>query len=253
MSRDAPRSAPQSPPGPRLGWPRRIGWRLALGFGVLVVLMLVALAQAIFQIHHITGVTQRFATGDMQRLLRVQALSLQTEGVGNALIRLINAPRASRVAEYADVDERNRRIDGIVESLANDLKDADQEQNLRRLVECRAAYAEAFIATADEIEGDNPVAAWKLLNERVNPALKTMLLESNALLQRERERIEVQLEDAQRLFDRVALWVAGLSVLAVALAVWLGVRTTRSVVGPLAQLEVAAKRIADGDYSIPCP
>lgn len=52
-------------------WPQRIGWRLALGFGVLVVLMLVALAQAIFQIHHITGVTQRFATGDMQRLLRV--------------------------------------------------------------------------------------------------------------------------------------------------------------------------------------
>ena len=247
------RIAPQAPHGPRLGWPRRIGWRLALGFGVLVVLMLVALAQAIFQIHHITGVTQRFATGDMQRLLRVQALSLQTEGVGNALIRLINAPRASRVAEYADVDERNRRIDGIVESLANDLKDADQEQNLKRLVECRAAYAEAFIATADEIEGDNPAAAWKLLNQRVNPALKTMLLESNALLQRERERIAVQLEDAQRLFDRVALWVASLSVLAVALAVWLGVRTTQSVVGPLAQLEMAAQRIAGGDYGRPVP
>ena len=28
----------------RLGWPQRIGWRLALGFGVLVALMLVALA-----------------------------------------------------------------------------------------------------------------------------------------------------------------------------------------------------------------
>jgi diguanylate cyclase (GGDEF)-like protein len=249
MDAQTPRKTSQALPGSRLGWPRRIGWRLALGFGVLVVLMLVALAQAIFQIHHITGVTQRFATGDMQRLLRVQALSLQTEGVGNALIRLINAPRASRVAEYADVDERNRRIDGIVESLANDLKDADQEQNLKRLVECRAAYAEAFIATADEIEGDNPAGAWKLLNERVNPALKTMLLESNALLQRERERIELQLVEAQRLFDRVALWVAGLSVLAVALAVWLGVRTTRSVVGPLEQLEVAAQRIADGDYS----
>ena len=233
--------------------PRRIGWRVALGFGVLVMLMLVALAQAIFQIHQITGVTQRFVTGDMQRLLRVQALSLQTEGVGNALIRLINAPRASRVMEYADVDERNRRIDGIVESLANDLKDADQEQNLRRLVECRAAYAEAFIATADEIEADNPKAAWKLLNERVNPALKTMLLESNALLQRERQRIERQLEEAQQLFDRVALWVACLSVLAVALAIWLGVRTTRSVVGPLAQLEVAAQRIAEGDYTSRVP
>ena len=173
---------------------------------MLVVLMLVALAQAIFQIHHITGVTQRFATGDMQRLLRVQALSLQTEGVGNALIRLINAPRESRVVEYADVDERNRRIDGIIESLTNDLKDADQEQNLKRLVECRAAYAEAFIATADEIEGDNPAGAWKLLNERVNPALKTMLLESNALLQRERERLAWQIGELENLSPGDSEW-----------------------------------------------
>ncbi len=69
---DTQHTRSQATARPRLGWPRRIGWRLALGFGVLVVLMLVALAQAIFQIHHITGVTQRFATGDMQRLLRVQ-------------------------------------------------------------------------------------------------------------------------------------------------------------------------------------
>ena len=234
-------------------WPRRIGWRLALGFGVLVALMLVALAQAIFQIHNITGVTQRFATGDMQRLLRVQALSLQTEGVGNALIRLINAPLQSRVKEYAEVDERNRRIDGIVESLADDMRDDDEEQNLKRLVQSRAAYAEAFIATADEIEAGNRDGALHLLDERVNPALKTMLVESNALLSRERQRIEMRLDDAQRLFDRVAFWVAGLSMLAVALAVWLGVRTTRSVVGPLATLERSAKRIAAGDYTSRVP
>lgn len=247
------RAAVTEPRGWQGWWPRRIGWRLALGFGVLVALMLVALAQAIFQIHNITGVTQRFATGDMQRLLRVQALSLQTEGVGNALIRLINAPLESRVKEYAEVDARNRRIDGIVESLANDLRDDDQEQNLKRLVQSRAAYAEAFIATADEIEAGNRDVALHLLDERVNPALKTMLLESNALLSRERQRVETRLEEAQRLFDRVALWVACLSLLAVVVAVWLGVRTTRSVVGPLATLERSAKRIAGGDYTSRVP
>lgn len=53
-------AAAAEPRGWQVWWPRRIGWRLALGFGVLV--------------------TQRFASGDMQRLLRVQALSLQIEG-----------------------------------------------------------------------------------------------------------------------------------------------------------------------------
>jgi hypothetical protein len=96
-------------------WPRRIGRRLALGFVTLVALMLIALSQAGLQLRLISEVTNNFATEDMQRLLRVQALSLQTEGVGSALIRLMNAPRENRVAEYTDVDERNRGIDGIFE------------------------------------------------------------------------------------------------------------------------------------------
>jgi diguanylate cyclase (GGDEF)-like protein len=234
-------------------WPGRIGRRLALGFGTLVVLMLVALTQAGLQLRLVSDVTQRFADGDMQRLLRVQALSLQTEGVGSAIIRLMNAPRENRVAEYADVDERNRRIDGIIESLGNDLHDPAQEETLKRLKACRAIYAEAFIATVDEVEAGDLKAAARALNEQINPALKAMLQESNTLLQRERERIEAQLQDAQALFQRVATWVIALSLLVVAIAAWLAWRTTKSVVVPLAELESAARRIAEGDYNSRMP
>ena len=130
-------------------WPRRLYTRLALGFGLLLGLMLLTLALASWQINAITDLTQRFATQDMQRLLRVQALSLTTEGAGNALLNLMNAPREQRVPVYTDVDERNRRMDGIIESLANNLDDLTQVQTLRRLTEARKAYAEAFIATVD--------------------------------------------------------------------------------------------------------
>lgn len=232
-------------------WPSRIGRRLALGFGVLVLMMLLALVQAGYQLQVVSAVTHRFATGDMQRLLRVQALSLQTEGVGSAMIRLMNAPRQNRVAEYTDVDERNRRIDGIIESLNADLKDSEQEETLRRLKACRAIYAEAFIATVDQVEAGNMKAAARALNEQINPALKAMLTESNTLLLRERQRIETQLEDAQRLFQRVSMWVLGLSLLVVAIAAALAWRTTRSVVVPLEALETAARRIARGDYASP--
>jgi hypothetical protein len=159
-----------------------MGRRLALGFGALVTLMLIALMQAAVPLKLVGEGAERFATQDMQRLLRVQALSLQIEGVGVSFIRLLNAPRDTRVAEYADVDEQNRRIDGIIGTLGHDLADAQQQETLRRLVACRAIYADAFIATVDEIEGDNPAAAARALTEQVNPALKAMLVESNALL-----------------------------------------------------------------------
>lgn len=230
-------------------WPRRIGWRLALGFGLLVVLMLVALVQASFQIHHITRMTQRFATSDMQRLLRVQALSLQTEGVGSALVRLMHAPRESRVAEYADVDQRNRRIDDLIASFAQEMLDSEQEETLKRLMRCRKLYADAFIATVDEVEANDLKAATRALHEQINPALKAMLQESNTLLQRERYLIETQLVQAQQLYEQLAIGVGGLSLLAVVLAVWLGLATGQSVIVPLVQLEAAARRMARGDYS----
>jgi EAL domain-containing protein (putative c-di-GMP-specific phosphodiesterase class I)/GGDEF domain-containing protein/CHASE3 domain sensor protein len=231
--------------------PRRLGWRLTLGFGLLLVLMLLALALAGLQIRAMTVQTQRFATEDMQRLLRVQALSLYTEGASNALLRLMNAPRQNRVEEYAVVDDRNRRMDGIVASLADQLDDPQQEQTLQRLVTARAAYFTAFLATVDEVEGDNSAGAMRAFTDQVRPALAEMLAASNALVNRERERIEQQAEAAQRQLERLALWVTGLSALAVALAAWLAWRTTRSVVNPLAQLEAAALRIAGGDYTNP--
>ncbi len=243
------------PPRPwwRNLWPRRVGHRLALGFGTLVALMLLALSQAGWQLHQVSDITRSFATGDMQRLLRVQGLSLQTEGVGSALVRLMNAPRANRVNEYADVDERNRRIDGIIGSLLNDLKDPEQVATLQRLKACQLQYREAFLATVDEIEKNDLLAAARELNDKVNPALKAMLFESNTLLARERMRIEKELDDAQRLFERVAAWVAVLSALVTGLAALLAWRTTLSVVRPLDALGRAARAIAKGDYASRVP
>jgi len=229
-------------------WPRSIGRRLALGFGALVALMLLALWYASVPLGLVSEATQRFANGDMQRLLRVQALSLQTESVGSALIRLMNAPRENRVAEYTDVDERNRRIEGIIESLRTDLKDTEQEQTLQRLSQSHAKYREAFTTTVDQIEANDRNAAIKALNELINPALKALRQESNALLERERERIEAELASAQASFKRIAMFAAVLSIAVVVVAGWLAWLTTRSVVRPLGTLEVGARSLARGNY-----
>ncbi|MBC7619586.1 MAG: EAL domain-containing protein [Candidatus Saccharibacteria bacterium] len=234
-------------------WPQRIGRRLALGFGVLVALMLLVLSQVGLQLRVVGDITRQFATGDMQRLLRVQQLSLQTEGVGTPLTRLLYASRQNREREYAEIDDRTRHIDNIIESLSNDLKDIGQEETLLRLKEWRARYQVAYEATADEVEKEDLPAATRALIEQASPALKAMLQESNHLLQRERERIETQLADAQALFHKVTLWVGGLSAVVVSLAAWLAWRTTGSVVTPLRALESAARDIAQGNYASRVP
>jgi diguanylate cyclase (GGDEF)-like protein len=229
-------------------WPHRIGRRLTLGFGVLVMLLLVALLQSAHQMHQASEAAERFATQDMQRLLRAQALSMQIEGVGVAFIRLLHAPRDQRVAEYTEVDMQNRRIDGNMATLGNGVADTELQTILRNLAASRTRYADAFIATADEIEAGDTAAAARALNGLVNPALKAMLIDSNALLNHERQKVEQQLTDAQARLSRIAWLMVGLAVCLALMAAWLAWLTTRSVVRPLARLEVGANTIAQGHY-----
>jgi len=232
------------------GW-RRLSWRLAWGFGSLLGLMLLALALALWQIHTMGEQSERFATQDMQRLLRIQSLSLTTEGAGNALLHLMNAPRAQRVPVYAEVDERNRRIDGIVAALQGQLDDAEQEQTLAQLARARTAYLQAFIATVDQVEADDAAAALRAYTQQVQPALAELLHQSNALTNRERERVLQGVTRVQQQFERLTLGLSLLSVLAVLLAGALAMRIARSVVTPVRQLELAAQRIAQGHYGNP--
>ncbi len=232
--------------------PRRIAWRVALGFALIVLVLLAALVKANLHIHLVTSLTEQFATQDLPRLLRVQALSLQTESVGGTLARLMFATRESRVEEYAQVDALNRSIDGILDGLA-DATDPEERDLLAQMRQARRAYGEAFIATADQLEADDLQAAVQVLNTQVRPALRTMLLTSNRLLDRERVRLEDSISEARTMFDQVAWWLIGLSVLAIVLATWLAYRTTRGVVEPLSALETAARRIAQGDYSTRVP
>jgi len=252
----SPLSAPPAEPASVQSaafWPRRLAWRLGLGFGLLVTLMLLALALAVWQIRTISALAERFATQDMQRLLRVQALSLTTEGAGNALLQLMNAPRAQRVPMYADVDERNRRIDGIVASLQGQFGDGGQEQTLRQLAQARSTYLAAFIATVDQLEAEDPATAIQVYSAEVKPAMAQLLQHSNALVNRERERVELEIAAAQQRFEQLTLLVALLSSLAVVLGVLLALGTTRSVTAPMRQLEAVAQRIAAGDYHAPLP
>ncbi len=234
----------------RVWFRRRIGWQLALGFGVMVLIMMAALIKANLHIRLITELTQYFATTDLPRLMRVQALSLHTESVAGSLTRLMYSERSQREQEYARVDGLNSNIQGLITTLGKDTLDTQQRFLLNQLALAREHYHEAFVSTVELLEAGDVVAASAILGNKVNPALDILQRNSNALLDYERERVERVLAQGQRTFDEVAAWLVGLSILAIVMGIWLAVRTTRAVIKPLVSLEDAAQRMARGDYSV---
>ncbi|GAB4396551.1 MAG: hypothetical protein OHK0048_01680 [Rhodoferax sp.] len=224
-----------------------------MGFGVLLGLIALLLALEVQQIRSTQSVTERLITQDMQRLLRTQSLTLTLEGTGNSLLHLMNVPRAQRVPVYAEVDERNRRLDGIVAALQDQLDDAQQESTLKALAAARKSYFDAFLFTVDQVEAGDISAAMHAYTQRVQPALDQLLTLSNQLLNRERERLLAQAHQTQAQLEQVQRNGLIFSAVLGALALFMAWRTSRSVVQPLAELEHSAQRIAQGNYSAPMP
>lgn len=228
---------------------RRIGVRLTLSYGLLVILFVIVALLTTLQIRKVTTLSERFASNDIPRLLTVQAISLSSESVGNALLMLLTAPKVQRIPAYTSVDEKNREIVRLMTSLEAVLKDPEQKQTLQRLAERRIAYQSAYIATVDLLEAEGQDAAKDHFVQHVQPALSALLAESNALLKRERENLQRLQVEAQNDLEHTCIVVIIISSIAVFIALMLAWLTTRSVVRPLTVLEQSALQIAMGDYS----
>lgn len=78
---DAPQPDPARPLSQRmLRGLTRVSRRLALGFGALLLLMLISLGLAMTQIRTMSDLTQGFGTQDLPRLMQVQTLTCIPKG-----------------------------------------------------------------------------------------------------------------------------------------------------------------------------
>ena len=222
--------------------------RLSWGFGLVLGIMLAVVVLTVLQLQAMARINERFATEDMQRLLQVQALTLYTEGAGNALLVLLNSPREQREREYATVDERNRRIDVIAQTLAEQVADPAQAKELQSLNTARQAYLNAFIHTVEQIEYGDLVAAQAGYNDRVRPAISEMSAIATQLIDRERQSIAQTVTENQRRMRWLLQWFVAAALLALATSLWAARRMTAQVVAPLQRMVSAAQRIGAGDF-----
>jgi diguanylate cyclase (GGDEF)-like protein len=232
---------------------QRIQTRLLLVVALLLLVMTLLVLAALLQFRAMSQLNERFTQQDMQRLLQVQALSLYTEGAGNALLVLLNSPRAQRELEYAAVDERNRRIDAISTDLTGMLTDSGQERTLAELQAVRAAYLSSFIKTVELIEFGEPEAALSTYRTEVQPAIRHMIELSSALLDRERERIASAVRANSDRIDMLTAAFCFFALATVVVSLLAARRMTRSIADPLDKMVQAARRIEAGDFSVPAP
>jgi len=232
----------------------RLGSRLALGFGALIVAALTAFCAATWLGRSgqaaISEVGQRAAErvallarmrdDQLIAVSTIRNAGLQTDGAAiNAEVDAFHAALkdlAAAEAEFAKLDNA-----------------AEESQILERAVALRREaepIAEQAVRYSMAFAGEE---AAKLLTSRLAPLQVKWAGELQHLTELNRERDQADMQAIVAANDRKAL-VLGLTLLgAILAAAWFAVAVTRSVTGPLLLAANLASRVADGDLQVQVP
>lgn len=233
--------------------PRRISYRLALSYLLILCLFILVVVKTVAQVQHVTQRSQQFAREDLQKLLQVQNLALDIEGSTSALVLIFSTTQDKRKPAYDAVDAKKKHIDELIFALTNSSKDEIELACLERVASTHQEFRQSYLNLFDEIELDNPDAAKKVFEEQVAPARQAFLTESAALLDLEKRNIMQRQEEEKRDLDQLKLQVIAISVIAVLCGLGLAFITQSSVVRPLNDLEQSALQIATGNYDSKVP
>jgi diguanylate cyclase (GGDEF)-like protein len=233
--------------------PRRISYRLALSYLLILCLFIIVVVRSVTQVQDISRRSQEFARNDLQKLLQVQNLALDVEGSTSALVLIFNTTQDKRKPAYDAIDAKKKHIDQLIQKLGAESDDEAQVLCLQRLDVTHQEFRQSYLNLFDEIELDNPDGAKQVFETQVAPARQAFLTESGILLDLAKKRIQRRQDEEQSDLERLKMQVIAVSILAVICGIGLAFITQASVVYPLTMLEQSALQIAAGNYGSKVP
>jgi methyl-accepting chemotaxis protein len=230
----------------------KIGPRLALGFGSVIVLMVAVVAATVTRLEGVRD--------DNARLLDLQHRAAVAENWRGAVH--LNASRALAIATSggnaeltavfeAPMKVTSAQINGFQKQLV-DWVDSDKGKALLAAI---AVQREAYMATRGEVlaklKAGEAATAQELLASKMTPASEAYIASIDALTKFQEQRVEAGAAELASSVREAEMTALGLLAAAVLAACGFGWFIARSITGPLARSQQATERIAAGDLSQP--
>jgi methyl-accepting chemotaxis protein len=228
----------------------KIGFRLALGFGVILVIMVVvaiggtALAKKsrddLAATLQSTGDKERLAA-DMKALVLEQSSVMRNIGLHTDIKAMQgDEDRARNLGK--SYDEAREKMTRLITSPA----EREILQNLDALDKQVDAPFRQALGMSTSFRNDD--AAKVLMNE-LDPVIQKALAELNKLIDIQAKADAQAVASSRISGERLAITVYAVQAAVVILAVLIAWATTRSITGPMRQSVMVARRVAAGDLT----
>ena len=229
----------------------RIGWRLGLAFGVLL-LLLAGVANLrlsrLAELKHAVNVVveDRYIKVAMANAIRDEVNQVAVE-LRNSLLQTNGA---ARQASLAAAQTHRQHITAMLEDLRRITYLPQVFAILDRIAATRAR-ATTQLANFDQlVQQGREVEARDYLLQQLQPTLREVSDETTELVSVEEGAMHTYVARADMAYDAARSRVLGMAIAAVLLAAGLAYAVTRSITRPLARVVDMASQLAEGDLVV---
>ena len=228
----------------------KIGTRLGLGFGVLLVLMAGLAASGMWLLKDMGDATQYMVEDSIAK----ERLSTEWRSLTLANgIRTIASLKSGNAAEQNKLDEEikatSAEVQAVLAQLEPQIRSASGKEMFKAAFAARNDYVSARDAALRAKQAGDSGAAIALADEKVEPALNAYTGHIGKLAAHQREKAAQVSEEVLAMDDVGTRILGGILALALVLGVACAVWITRSLTRPLRKAVAVAQQVAQGDLT----
>ncbi|MBR7747999.1 methyl-accepting chemotaxis protein [Undibacterium baiyunense] len=228
----------------------KIRTRLWLGFGMLLIIMLVMGAFNTSRLNDIEKQTSTMLDQNVSGVeISLEVARLMQENGRRVSSLFLTRDQNVRKEQYQIIDANKKTIGQLLEKLAKQGNDPERKTLIETATKSRVAFVASFSKAADSLELDDIEAAENQMNNVVFPALAKATMEMKAVVDHERKQLEKEAAAVKTDVSWSIKMMIITGILATAVCAFLAYWITRSITVPLNEAIDIATRVGNGDLT----
>jgi len=228
----------------------KIGTRLNVGFGVLILMMSAMAIVSTLRLGQVGEINSRIIEKDWVKFEAASTINATTRANGRRTMELVLTTDPARIqAIKADIEVNKKTIGDALQTLERLVYLPEGKALVAQLTTARKAYVASFTKVAQLVDAGKRDEAVALLNSETLPALDALQTPITALTGLQNKIVEASSAEAHSsiTFARTLMvTLAGLGLLIGLALAWF---ISRSITQPMARAVHVARTVAAGDLS----
>ena len=228
----------------------KIGVRLALGFSLVIAMLLIAVAVALLRLAGLGEANDSLIQKEWVKAEAAALVDSTARANARRTMELLIATDATQIARIQDqIDANKRRIDTALATLDRLVYLPRGKAMLASVKQDRAAYVASFTRVATLVSQGERDKAIRLMNEQTLPAIDKLQQAIAELEGFQKAIVQDKAAEISASIVSASLWTLVLTVLAVAVGGLIAMWITRAITRPMNEAVHVAQAVAAGDLT----